>query len=104
MDVKGDFDPLIKAKIYDLLDKIERNETAFRDDLKKAYSIYSEGLEMNQLETESFQIGYVIGYFEEYFRDLTYVALQRKPSPDENNYFLQIIRSKKDKVLDILRR
>ena len=58
---------------------------------------------MKQLETESFQVGYFIGYFEQYFRDLTYTALQRKPSPDENSYFLQIVRSKKDKILEILR-
>ena len=45
MEVKEDFDPLIKAKIYNLLEKIESNETAFKDDLKKAYSIYTEDLE-----------------------------------------------------------
>ncbi len=103
MKVKEDFDPLIKAKIYNLLEKIESNETAFKDDLEKAYSIYTEDLEMKQLETESFQVGCFIGYFEQYFRDLTYTALQRKPSPDENSYFLQIVRSKKDKILEILR-
>ena len=96
MEVRRDFDPLIKDKIYNLLVKIEGNETAFKDDLKKAYRIYSEDLDMKQLEIESFQIGYFIGYFEEYFRELTYIALQRPPTPDENNYFLEIIKSKKD--------
>ena len=78
--MRRDFDPLIKDKIYNLLEKIEGNETAFKDDLKKNNWIYSEDLNMKQLESESFQVGYFIGYFEEYFRELTYIALQRPPS------------------------
>ena len=78
--MRRDFDPLIKDKIYNLLEKMEGNETAFNDDLKKAYRIYSEDLNMKQLESESFQVGYFIGYFEEYFRELTYIAFQRPPS------------------------
>lgn len=102
--MRKDFDELIQIKIYNLLEKIEGNETAFKDDLKKAYRIYSEDLNMKQLESESFQVGYFIGYFEEYFRELTYIALQRPPTPDENNYFLEIIESKKDSILNILRK
>ena len=51
MEVK-DFDPLVKDKIFHLLDKIEENKTAFKDDLKKVYGIYSKGLDMTQLDHE----------------------------------------------------
>ena len=103
MEVK-DFDPLIKDEIFHLLDKIEENKTAFKDDLKKAYGIYSKGLDMTQLDHESFQIGYFMGYFQLYFRDLSYQALQRVPTTDENNYYLEIIQSMRDKILDIIRK
>lgn len=103
-DETPELPPLIKGQIYNLLERIERNRTDLKTDLNRSWEIYSNKLEMTHLDKESFQIGYFMGFFESYFRNLFFSVLERKPSSDETTYFLEIMRTQMDRIMNTLRR
>lgn len=101
---KFEFPPILKERIYEIMERVERNETDFKDNLSKSWSVYSRELKVDTLMTESFQLGFFMAYMEQYYRQLTYTVFQRLPTADEFNYFLEIMRNNLDKIIGILRR
>lgn len=101
---KFEFPPLLKERIYEIIGRIERNETDFKDSLDKSWNVYSKELKVNELIIESFQLGFFMAYMEQYYRQLSFAVLQRLPTGDEFNYFLEIMRNNLDKIVNILRR
>lgn len=100
-----EFPPILKDRIYEIIDRITRNETDFRDTLSKSWKAYSSGLNVDQqLLQDSFEIGYFVGYMEQYFRQLSFSILQRMPAADEVNYFIEILRNNMEKILGTIRR
>lgn len=95
---------MLKERIYEIIERIETNETDFKDNLNKSWSVYSKELKVDTLMTESFQLGFFMAYMEQYYRQLTFSIFQRMPTADEFNYFLEIMRNNLDKIINILRR
>lgn len=99
-----EFPPILKDRIYEIIGRIEKNETDFKDSLSKSWNVYSKELRVDELITESFQLGFFMAYMEQYYRQLSFAVLQRMPTGDEFNYFLEIMRNNLDKIISIVRR
>jgi hypothetical protein len=74
-----EFPPILKERIYEIMNSIERNETDFKDNLNKSWSVYSKEMKGGEdiLASESFKLGFFMAYMEQYYRQLTYTVFQK---------------------------